>query len=449
MTTLEPPIVDAPHAPVAQAPTTARKRTRTRRKVPNGEIGTPWYDEARDRWIVRVTLNGKRRSVVAKKQADAVRKAKELCAAPGTVKGLPTKPTVGAWLDHWLAGLEARLDAGDLQRKRSTLDNYAYVIGKLLKPAIGGAQLVALKPHQVEAMVTGMTVHNGSRPASADTRRLALTVLDAALEAAKDNGLVARNVAEKVKVPKARKVERRSLTPAQVEATFAAIEASDDLTQAVLTLLMMTGMRKGEALGLRWSDVDLDGGKVHIMRTLASRPKTGSDARTEDGQQGRLYLSDTTKTEGSRRTVDLNAQAVAALRRWRTTQAAQRLAASVDDLGWGYGFKDAAGAAVDDLVFTGKRGQPLDLKRPNTMLDSITEPLGLGHWKVHELRHTAASVMYSSGVDLAKIGRLLGHSSIRVTFDTYTHLIEGDGRDAVEVLGAVAQGTRPETAQRA
>jgi integrase len=335
------------------------------------------------------------------------------------------RPTVAQWLDHWHTHI------APLTTKRTTQDSYAFVIDRYLKPEIGRHKLTDLTPAHVREMLRRLERDTEShRPLSPNSRRIALAVLRRSLKFAVIDGLVARNVAALEDGVKLKQKRGRSLTPEQARQVIAAIADCDEMTEALLTLLIVTGMRKGEALGLRWSDIDAKDQTAHVCRTLSRTPsQTGS---------GTQYLAESTKTAGSDRVVELEGPAMSALKRWRTAQRTQRLACPPfpDGLDWGLGFPD-------DLVFTGPRGQALDLSRPNELLATVTENLGLGRWTPHELRHTAASLMLGANVPLPTVSRVLGHSNIGVTMNTYGHLVSGEKKDANKALTGVLFADRP------
>lgn len=399
--------------------TTARKGA----KRANGE-GSISYDPLRKRYDVRLTINGKRRQVSAPTQAEAWRRAKDLKAADGVVSGLGARPTVSAWLAHWRTNT-----LPGSKRAQSTIDSYAWWVDKYLIPNLGHHKLADLTPAHVEQFLRRLESAKSisGRPLGPSSRRRGLAVLQAALKSAEKQGLVSRNVAALAEGPRLDPPRGRSLTPDEARTVVAAIQScGDSLTEALLTLLISTGMRKGEALGLRWTDVDFDDQSVTVRRVLARKPKVQG--------HGTLYLVDSTKG-GSDRVIKIEALTVGALRRWKAEQAAQRLACppSREGLGWGFGLPE-------DLVFTGSRGEPLDLARPNALLDAVTKPLGLGHWTVHSLRHTAASLALGAGVPLPVVSQILGHSSIGITHRVYGHLVSGEKEAAAAALAGVLTG---------
>ena len=162
-------------------------------------------------------------------------------------------------------------------------------------------------------------------------------------------------------------------------------------------LQLALGLRRGEVLGLRWEDVELDEQPCVRVRRQLQRHVGAGLALTE------------LKTRQSRRDLDVPGPIVAQLRSWRATQAAERLSAGPD-------WRDR-----DGLVFTMPLGTPVDPDNYRHRFAEPTTAAGLGRWRTHELRHTAASILFGQDVPMKVISEILGHSSERVTSDTYVH----------------------------
>lgn len=176
-------------------------------------------------------------------------------------------------------------------------------------------------------------------------------------------------------------------------------------------LAVHTGMRSGELLGLKWADVDLESGTVRVRRTLT---------RTEDGK--RLTLGEP-KTKKSRRTVRLTPRAAEALGGHRARQAEEKL--------WAGGLYGDRG-----LVFTGETG---GIVNPSNLRNRSFRPLlaraGLPRITFHDLRHTCASLLFQRNVHPKFVQELLGHASIAITLDTYSHMLPGMGGEAADAIG--------------
>ena len=180
--------------------------------------------------------------------------------------------------------------------------------------------------------------------------------------------------------------------------------------------MLAFGLRRGEALGLRWSSLDWDAATLkvtHGVKRVQNR---------EPGREGqtRLVIGEL-KTARSRRTLFLTPQLVELLRRHRVRQAEERM---------------AVGEAWEDhgLVFPSEVGTPLDPDNVSHLFSRICRSAGLGHWHLHELRHSGASLMLAQGTDLYVVSEVLGHSSIAITKDVYGHLVEGQKRAAAELM---------------
>jgi len=168
-----------------------------------------------------------------------------------------------------------------------------------------------------------------------------------------------------------------------------------------------TGLRRGEALGLQWSDVDLTNGLLRVRGTLAR-------------VAGELVVTDT-KTARSRRTIPLSAPALATLRSLKARQAAERLRAGNQWHSTGY-------------VFTTELGEPSDPRNALRALTEAAKAAGLADVTLHTLRHSAASMMLTHGVPLTVVSQVLGHAGIAITADTYGHVSPDVSRSAMDVL---------------
>ena len=179
---------------------------------------------------------------------------------------------------------------------------------------------------------------------------------------------------------------------------------------AVLVLIAATGLRRGEALALRWADVDLDAGVLAVRGTL-------------NRVTGKLVVSEP-KTARSRRTVPLSPAAVALLRKHKTAQKRERLAAANQWTDTG-------------LVFTTEVGTPIDPRNLLRTIQAAAHKAGITGVGVHTLRHSTATVWMESGVHIKAVCDLLGHSSISITGDIYGHTTDDTARAAVEGLDGV------------
>jgi integrase len=299
---------------------------------------------------------------------------------------------------------------------------------KHLEPEpFGALALDRLRPSDIEAPILdmraatkpGMRTDDDTEPEpvramSDSTIRSTYTVLRSALHGAVRDGLLARNPAALVKRPAVEHREARHLDADDVSALLTA--AAGSRYHPALTLIAATGLRKGEALALRWDAVDLDAGTLAITATLARI-------------DGELVVSQP-KTARSRRIVPLRPGIVWLLKRHRTAQIEERLRA-------GNQWQDTG------LVFTTELGTPVDPRNLLRVVETAAKSAGVDGIGVHTLRHSAAVAWLEHGVHIKALADLLGHSSISVTGDTYGHTSDGAARSPVDALGASTARAAP------
>lgn len=225
-------------------------------------------------------------------------------------------------------------------------------------------------------------------------------------------GLVARNVVALVAPPTAVSREMKTLSEVQTRTFLDA--AAGERFEALYVLAVSTGMRMGEILALRWSDVDFDRGSAQVQRSIQF---VAHDR----------YVFTPPKTTKSRRKVELTKTAVAALRSRRARQLAERLA--------------SAGAWSDlDLVFADEAGGPTSPDRLRWAFQRVLAQAGLPRIRFHDLRHTAATLLLGRGVHPKIVSEMLGHSTIAITLDLYSHVTPTMQREAAAVLESVLEG---------
>ena len=215
-----------------------------------------------------------------------------------------------------------------------------------------------------------------------------------------------RNVAKLVKVPVPKYKVNRGLTTAQARAVLRS--SATHRLHALYVLALYLGLRRGELLGLRWEDVDLDGAKLEVVQALQ---RIGGELR---------FVAP--KTDDSERTIPLPSPCVEALREHRRKQFAERSDAWPD---W------------DDhgLVFPSRRGTPLELDNLRRSWSTIRQSAGLGPTRVHDLRHTCVTLLLDLGVPPHVVRDIVGHSDIEVTMTIYAHVSLDEKRKALRKLG--------------
>jgi integrase len=224
-------------------------------------------------------------------------------------------------------------------------------------------------------------------------------------------GLLARNPADQVDPPRRTEHEMPTWSAAEVR-TFLEFVANDRLA-AMWVLLCTTGMRRGEVLGLRWEDVDLENGRLAVRRALVE----------VDGYE--LVTSEPKTTRG-RRSVRLDSRTLAALAQHRRMQAEERLS---NGLG-----------GRSESVFTRVDGSPVRPQHVSRSFGSLSRRASLREIRLHDLRHTSATLALGAGIHPKIVSERLGHATVQLTLDRYSHVVEGLQERAAEQLGDVIFG---------
>jgi integrase len=345
----------------------------------------------------------RRRLVVSGDTSDEARQklAEAKKAVEAGARELHGRLTVSNYLKGWLAGHKGQVRASTWLARQGHITNY-------IDPAIGRITMRNLTPSDVERMTTDM-VGRGLSPRTAAHAR---TTLRLALRDAERDALVTRNVAALARPPKVSRPEMQVLDAGQTRHLLAVTRY--DRWHSLWQVLVGSGLRLGEALGLTWDDIDFDQATVTVRRSWA---KTGPNERG---------LSEP-KTSRSRRSVPIPATTVRALREAKGQQDAERDLAGRD---WQL-------HPEGQPVFTDEYGRRFEPTNANRQLDLALKRAGLPHVRLHDLRHGYASTLLTEGVALLTVSRLLGHSSIVITSDTYAHLTQAVTRDAAAALGRV------------
>jgi integrase len=385
--------------------TTPRPRMTSKdRKRASGESSI--YRDDDGRWHGFVSMgqkeNGRRdrRHVSGAKRADVVAKVRAIEAKrdAGMVDAAGRAPTVGEWLDHWLDNIASR------KVRARTLESYRSTVRLHLRPGIGHHRLDRLQPEHLEQLYAALA-EKGLSPASI---LRAHRVLSRAVRVASQRGKVARNVATLVDPP-AVKRPQRALPLSAAEAREVMSAAHSHRHAARWTVALAVGLRQSEALGLRWSDVDLDNGTLSVRRGLHR-------------VRGQGLIYEEPKADRSRRTLALPAQLVDALRAHRAAQLEERITA-------GPLWQD------HDLVFAQPNGRPIERKSDWRAWKTLLRDAGVREVRLHDGRHTAATLLLSEGVHPRVVMEVLGHAQMRTTTDTYSHVLPALGRDAAERMG--------------
>jgi integrase len=340
---------------------------------------------------------------------------------------------VGEWLERWLTSR--------LSLRASTVRGYAAHVRGYLIPYLGGVALAELAPADVQAMFTAIIGDHAAlgRPVTPATLRRIHATIRAALNVAVRGGLIAANPGRWMELPAAARPRPQVWTPAMVDrwqregwrpvvgvwtaeqtAAFLAY-VRDHRLYALFHLVALRGLRRGEAAGLRWADIDMEAGTLTITGQLQ--------------QLGGHLVTGPPKSEAGQRVVALDRTTVVALRVHKARQSAERAAAGSRWHDGGY-------------VFTMSDGRPVAPDRLTRMFRRLVADSGLPPVTLHGLRHGAATLALAAGAELKVVQDQLGHSTIVLTADTYTSVLPQTARTAAEnTAGIVFPLRRPRAAR--
>jgi integrase len=232
---------------------------------------------------------------------------------------------------------------------------------------------------------------------SARTVRYIHTTLHKALKQAVMDGLIPHNATDAVKPPQPTREEMHPLTPEQAKVLLQTAHEAGDRLEALYVLAIHTGLRQGEILGLKWDDVDLEDGSLQVRRTLAIT------------KSGPVFTSP--KTTSSRRSLELTSQALEAVKHHLERQLAE-----IDRVGslW----------SENGLIFASETGEPLNRHNlTRRSFKSLLKRAGLPQIRFHDLRHTCATLLLTRNMNPKIVSEMLGHSTIAITLDTYSHVL--------------------------
>lgn len=337
------------------------------------------------RFEARLRVDGRRRTVYGKTRQEAARALRGLQEARDKALPVPDgRETVETFLMDWLASEANRL-------RPTTHARYETLMRLHVIPALGTVRLVKMTPHEVQRLYDERR-NSGLSPTTVHHIH---AVLHKALEQAMRWGKVFRNVCDLVDAPPIRRADIRTLSADEARRFLAC--ARDDRFDTLYIIALTTGMRQGELLALRWRDVNIDKGTLQVRGTL-------------HWTKGGGFRVDEPKTKSSRRLIQLTQDAVEALDRQRIRQTGERLLSG--EFWQEHGF-----------VFANHVGRPTD---PDNLVRRSFKPLlkraEVSDIRFHDLRHTAATLLLEQGVHVKYVSEMLGHSSIAITLDLYSHV---------------------------
>lgn len=375
------------------------------------------------RWEVRIsggidfsTGQPVRISKYAHTEEEAVQLLHKLSFQMGTNQMKISNMTLGEWLDLWL---EVYMQHS---LKQSTYNSYDSYAKNHFKPALGSIQLEALTPRMLQQFYNFKMEREGLSPKT--IRNLNL-YLHKALGQAQKEGLIFTNPATGVNLPRSQRPQIEILTR---DEQARLVQASFQHRYGVfIRLVLLTGIRLGELLGLRWEDIDFRTNMLYIRRAL-NRLQKQNLPENYTGPKTEIVIQEP-KTENSIRSIPLLPQLVQDLLNWRQIQENDRKAAGERYLNRGMIVTNPLGGYIEPRTFSDYYHQILDMA-------------GLQHFTFHALRHTFASRALEQGMDEKTLSVLLGHYSVAFTLDTYAHVLtdhKWEGISLMEELYSIHQ----------
>lgn len=372
--------------------------------------GSIYYDEKRDRWVGAYVVGWQdgrpvRRKVSGKSRAAAASKLRELRDKVNS-GSLPAGrvPTVEQWMNVWLEDIAAH------RVRPTTMPSYRSKVNRYIIPLLGSHRLDRLRPEDVTKAWRVLIDEQGL---SSTTALQAHRILARALKVAHQRGYVQRNITarELMDAPKRLNEDVTPLTRADALTVLKAAQGTRNAARWSVALSL--GLRQGEALGLVWDNVDLDTGTLRVRQALARIPGKG------------LVLGPV-KSKSGERTIVLPDALVSQLKAHRLAQNTERIAAG--------SWWDKRG-----FVFATPEGKPIDPRRDWQMWKDLLERAGVETKRLHDARHTAATLLLAQGVPTRVVMEILGHSQISVT-SKYQHPVEDMQREAMRRQGAALWG---------
>jgi integrase len=352
------------------------------RRRANNE-GTIFYREARRKWVGEVSLDGRRLTKYSKSQREIRDWVKETLVKISnglTFEG--TQVTLRTFMETWL-------DGKDMSSRPKTVNQYRMLATQHILPRLGNMRLTEIQPaHLKQLYLSKKEEGRGAR-----TVQMIHTLMHTVLKQAMKEGILGRNPAAAVERPKVERIERHILTEEQARQLV--IAATGTRYGTLIFMALMTGMREGELLGLKWEDVDWVKGQLFVQRQLQSEKGNGSGLVPP-------------KTKAGIRHIKLSPGTVDRLVKHREEQKVQK---EFNRTRW----------EENDLIFPNTIGKPMSCRNMYVEYKRLLRENGLPDINFHALRHTALSFLLDMGTPVNTVQKWAGHSKASVTTDTYGH----------------------------
>jgi integrase len=371
-------------------------------------------------WMLERALGPEKRRQ-QKKGGFPTKAEAELALAEAIVRGEAStynyddRITVAAYLDRWLTDKTASVRA-------TTIKEYRRHVEVHLSPSLGHLRLRELRTRHVSKLLVDLADDHDGRGLGVTTVRRVHATLRSALSDACRNELVSTNVAAKATVPRLTKAKVNPWQPRELGAFLDYIAA--DKFAPIYGLMAMAGLRRGEATGLRWFDLDLSEAFLVVRQQVVQLDGHVHQCALCGDQHVGILFSAPKTSSGEALRVDLSSSVIGHL-------LAHRLSQDEEKAAWRSAYHD------HDLVFAMEDGNPLHPERLTKRFNRLVATSGLRKVRLHDLRHGRASLLLGSGMDIALVSKIMGHSSITLTADTYSHLLAGAGRRAAEAADAL------------
>jgi integrase len=340
--------------------------------------------------------------------------------AKGGVITKPGRITLGEHLNNWLKDVSVQTLAP------RTVEGYQFNIEKYILPKLSYLPLAALTPTHLSKFYSSIIGPDGK---NTRTIQIMHNILHEALDYAVEQGLIIRNAADQVKPPKSKRREMNTLT--EKEILLALEMAKGSVFYPMFHVDIFTGLRRGELIGLKWGDIDLILSRISVQRGI-SKIAYGTN-------KGKI-IEKSPKTAKGKRLIKISASTCEVLRQHYEKQKRFKISMDLLLVPEGKQEKDVE-IPDDDYVFCNHIGQPYAPHTISTAWRRVAHKVGIKNVRLHDLRHTFATMLLKKGVHAKVVSDMLGHATSAITMDLYSHVSPAMQQDAVDKLDELVFGS--------